>query len=138
MMDPAYIEAVRLLLEAIPAVFQGPRLAMKGGTAINLFVQDLPRLSIDIDVVFVDHKAPREEALRQMGSALELVRGELLRRGLQVEAPIRMQGEESKLFIRRGRQLVKVEVNHVFRGTMLPVQTRSLTAESRRLLTTEV
>jgi hypothetical protein len=91
-MDPAYIEAVRLLLEAIPAVFQGPRLAMKGGTAINLFVQDLPRLSIDIDVVFVDHKAPREEALRQMGAALELVRGELLRRGLQVEAPVRMLG----------------------------------------------
>jgi hypothetical protein len=51
MMDPAYIEAVRLLLEAIPAVFQAPRFAMKGGTAINLFVQDLPRLSVDIDVV---------------------------------------------------------------------------------------
>ena len=138
MMDPAYIEAVRLLLEAIPAVLQRPQLAMKGGTAINLFVQDLPRLSVDIDVVFVDHRASREEALRQMGSALELVRGELLRRELQVEAPVRMQGEESKLFIRRGRQLVKVEVNHVFRGTMLPVETRSLTAESRRLFTTEV
>jgi len=38
-MDPAYIEAVRLLLEAIPAVFQAPRFAMKGGTAINLFVR---------------------------------------------------------------------------------------------------
>lgn len=138
MMDPAYIEAVRLLLEAIPAVFQAPRFAMKGGTAINLFVQDLPRLSVDIDVIFVDHKASREEALRQMGADLEMVRGELLRRGLQVEAPARMLGEESKLFIRRGRQLVKVEVNHVFRGTMLPVQARSLTAESRRLFTAEV
>ena len=33
---------------------------------------------------------------------------------------------------------MKVEVNHVFRGTMLPVQARSLTPESRRLFTTEV
>lgn len=137
-MDPTYIEAVRLLLEAIPAVFQGPRFAMKGGTAINLFIQDLPRLSVDIDVVYVDHRATREDALQQMGVSLEMARGELLRRGLQVDAPIRMLGDESKLFIRRGRRQVKVEVNHVFRGTMLPVQTRSLTTESRRLFTAEV
>jgi hypothetical protein len=133
MMDPAYIEAVRLLLEAIPTVFQAPRLAMKGGPAINLFIQDLPRLSVDIDVVFVDHRASREDALRLMGAALEQVRKELSGQGLQVDAPIRMLGDESKLFVRRGRRQVKVEVNHVFRGTMLPVQPRSLTAESRRL-----
>jgi hypothetical protein len=111
---------------------------MKGGTAINLFIQDLPRLSVDIDVVYVDHRATREDALRQMGFSLEMARGELLQRGFQVDAPIRMLGDESKLFIRRGRRQVKVEVNHVFRGTMLPVQTRSLTTESRRLFTAEV
>jgi len=36
-------------------VFQQPRLAMTGGVALNLFVQDSPRLSVDIDVVFMDH-----------------------------------------------------------------------------------
>lgn len=138
MMDPAYIESVRLLLEVTPAVFRDSRFAMKGGTAINLFVQDVPRLSVDIDVVFVDHRASREDALRQTGAALEQVRKELLGQGLQVDAPVRMLGDESKLFVRRGRRQVKVEVNHVFRGTMLPVQTRSLTAESRRLFTAEV
>ena len=56
-MNTAYIEVVRLLLEAIPVVFQQPQFAMKGGSALNLFVQDLPRLSVDIDVVFVDHTA---------------------------------------------------------------------------------
>ena len=54
-MDANYIDAVRLLLEAIPVVFEEPRFAMKGGTALNLFVQDLPRLSVDIDVVFTKH-----------------------------------------------------------------------------------
>lgn len=137
-MDANYIEAVRLLLEAIPVLFKEPRFAMKGGTAINLFVQDLPRLSVDIDVVFTDHKASRDDALRIIGTALEAARKELNRRGLQADSPVRTQGDESKLFLRRGRQQVKVEVNHVFRGTILPVQSKSLTLESRRLFTAEV
>ncbi len=56
-MNATYIEAVRLLLEAIPVLFKESGFAMKGGTAINLFVQDLPRLSVDIDVVLTDHTA---------------------------------------------------------------------------------
>jgi hypothetical protein len=137
-MNTAYIEVVRLLLEAIPVVFQQPQFAMKGGTALNLFVQDLPRLSVDIDVVFVDHTTSRTEALRQIGAALEEARKELNRRGLQAESSLGALGDESKLFLRRGSHLVKVEVNHVFRGTMLPAQARGLTPESRRLFTTEV
>ena len=137
-MNTAYIEVVRLLLEAIPVVFQQPQFAMKGGTALNLFVQDLPRLSVDIDVVFVDHTTSRTEALRQIGAALEEARKELNRRGLQAESSVGALGDEAKLFLRRGSHLVKVEVNHVFRGTMLPVQARSLTPESRRLFTAEV
>lgn len=137
-MNTAYIEVVRLLLEASPVVFQQPQFAMKGGTALNLFVQDLPRLSVDIDVVYVDHTTSRTEALRQIGAALEEIRKELNRRGLQAESSVGALGDESKLFLRRGSHSVKVEVNHVFRGTMLPVQARGLTPESRRLFTTEV
>jgi hypothetical protein len=51
MMDKSYIETVRLLLEAAPAIFETPHFAMKGGTAINLFIENMPRLSVDIDVV---------------------------------------------------------------------------------------
>jgi hypothetical protein len=61
-MEKTYIETVRLLLEAMPVVFQTPTFAMKGGTAINLFVEDMPRLSVDIDVVFTDHQMSREQA----------------------------------------------------------------------------
>jgi hypothetical protein len=49
-MDKAFIEVVRLLLESTPAIFETPHFAMKGGTAINLFIEDMPRLSVDIDV----------------------------------------------------------------------------------------
>lgn len=52
-MDAIYAQTVRLLLMAAPDVFANDIFAMKGGTAINLFVQDMPRLSIDIDVVYL-------------------------------------------------------------------------------------
>ena len=46
-MDKTYIEVVRLLLESAPAIFETSLFAMKGGTAINLFAEDMPRLSVD-------------------------------------------------------------------------------------------
>ncbi len=55
-MDKSYIEIVRLMLESAPAIFEEPFFAMKGGTAINLFIEDMPRLSVDIDVVYTDHR----------------------------------------------------------------------------------
>ena len=55
MMDKTYIKTVRLLLEIAPAIFETPNFAMKGGTAINLFVENMPRLSVDIDVVYTNH-----------------------------------------------------------------------------------
>jgi Nucleotidyl transferase AbiEii toxin, Type IV TA system len=51
MMDKSYIEIVRLLLDSAPAIFESPHFAMKGGTAINLFIEDMPRLSVDFEVV---------------------------------------------------------------------------------------
>ena len=68
MMDKSYIETVRLLLESAPAIFWHPYFAMKGGTAINLFVQNMPRLSVavDIDVVYADHTASRQAASEQI------------------------------------------------------------------------
>src|SRR5690606_26943680 len=47
-MDKAYADTVRLLLAIVPDVFANDIFAMKGGTAINLVVQDMPRLSVDI------------------------------------------------------------------------------------------
>jgi len=137
-MEKAYIEAVRLLLEATPTIFQTPAFAMKGGTAINLFVEDMPRLSVDIDVVFADHRVSRENALQSISAALETARKRLVEAGLNAEVSVTEQADEMKLFLRRGRNQVKIEVNHVFRGTVLPVERRSVGAEARRVFTTEL
>jgi hypothetical protein len=138
MMDKAHIEIVRLMLESAPAIFQSPHFAMKGGTAINLFIEDMPRLSVDIDVVFTDHAASRDQALKSISTGLEAARNQLAKTGLESDVSATRDGDEIKLFIRRGRNQVKVEVNHVFRGTVLPVETRRLGDEARKLFTTEL
>jgi hypothetical protein len=137
-MDKTYIEIVRLLLESAPAIFETPHFAMKGGTAINLFIEDMPRLSVDVDVVYTNHQATRDEALKSISKGLEAVRKRLAKAGLEADVSATKDGDEIKLFIRRGRNQVRVEVNHVFRGTVMPVETRQLGNEARKLFTTEL
>ncbi len=138
MMDKSYIETVRLLLEAAPAIFETPHFAMKGGTAINLFIENMPRLSVDIDVVYTNHQASRDTALESIARGLETTRQRLTGMGLAAELSSDKSGDEIKLFIRQGRHQVKVEVNHVFRGTVLPVEIQRLGAAARTLFTTEL
>lgn len=72
-MDKNYADTVRLLLAVAPEVFANDIFAMKGGTAINLFVQDMPRLSVDIDVVFRPWDVPRDEALAAINDELAAI-----------------------------------------------------------------
>lgn len=138
MMEKRYIDTVRLLLEVAPVVFEEPGFAIKGGTAINLFLRDMPRLSVDIDLVYTDFLKPRDEALVAIASALGSIRERLAARGLEIQAPTGGVGDESKLFIRRGADLVKVEVNHVFRGTVSDVVTAPLVASAQDQFETEI
>jgi hypothetical protein len=134
-MDTAYIDTVRLLLDIAPEVFRSGVFAMKGGTALNLFVQDLPRLSVDIDVVYLLHDKPREAALAEIAAELSALRDRLRHRGLAAEVMATAVGDETKLFVRRGRDQVKVEINYVFRGTVLPPETRPLVKTASDLFT---
>ncbi|MDP3247954.1 MAG: nucleotidyl transferase AbiEii/AbiGii toxin family protein [Polaromonas sp.] len=123
-MNAAYLRTVQLLLTVAPEVFHSPDFALKGGTALNLFVQDMPRLSVDLDLVFVRHELPRDEALGAIGAALSDAKARLERQGLQVLQPRTKDGTEARLLIRDGDIEVKVEVNFVFRGTVMqPVHT---------------
>ncbi len=137
-MDKAYIETVRLLLEAAPHVFRTPCFALKGGTALNLFVHEMPRLSVDIDVVYSNHTKERGEALDEIASELSATQRRLAEAGLESELVSTKDGDEVKLLVQRARSLMKVEVNHVFRGTVLPVETRRLSKSVRDLFTTEL
>jgi hypothetical protein len=126
MFDAIYIKTVRLLLDVIPDVFVDEQFAIKGGTAINLFVREAPRLSVDIDLVYLNGTEPRNVALATIAKTLCDIAGRLERRGLKAR-PVRTGNEpESKLLVMEGheRLALKIEVNTVFRGTVLPITAR--------------
>jgi predicted nucleotidyltransferase component of viral defense system len=137
-MNQNYIDTVRLLLAIAPAVFASGRFAMKGGTALNLFVQAMPRLSVDIDLVFVDHRPDRQAALEAIAQEMAVVQAALARKGFRAHLPANAEGDDVKLVVRNDTAQVKVEVNFVFRGTALPVETRSLVATAQELFTTDL
>lgn len=137
-MNQNYIDTVRLLLAIAPAVFASGRFAMKGGTALNLFVQEMPRLSVDIDLVFVDHRPDRQAALQAIALELAAVQVALAGMGMRAHLPANPSGDDVKLVVSNDTAQVKVEVNFVFRGTALPVETRSLVATAQDLFTTDL
>jgi len=132
-MDSRFIETVRLLIDVAPFVFTEGCFALKGGTAINLFLHDLPRLSVDIDLVYtnLEHEG-RESALEAIETALRDVSILLERKlGVTVRPTTSGSEHESKLFISRGPVLLKVEVNHVFRGAVYPLVTGTLSPQAQ-------
>ena len=133
-MNQVYLDTARLLTQVAPLVFADNVFALKGGTAINLFVRDMPRLSVDLDLVFVDHKPGREEALGRINEAIRSAGERLKKRGFQTHVATVADAGETKLFIRREKLEVKVEVNFVLRGTMHLVRPTSLTARARDVL----
>lgn len=102
MLDPIYINTVRLLLDVVPDVFADPLFAMKGGTAINLFTRDAPRLSVDIDLVYLNGAEPREVAFPAIAAGLQRIAARLEARKLTAQ-PVRTGADpESKLLVMEG------------------------------------
>ena len=63
-MHERYIDQVRLLLSVLPDIAAEEVFALKGGTAINLFYRDMPRLSVDIDLTYLPVAGPRDTTPR--------------------------------------------------------------------------
>jgi len=125
-MNSAYTATVRQLLDIAPVVFATPHFAIKGGTALNLFLHDLPRLSVDLDVVFTNHRLDREAALETIAGELGAISQKLEAMGYEVRQRRNSVSHETRLMVVGPLAEVKVEVNEVFRGCLLPVQQRSL------------
>jgi predicted nucleotidyltransferase component of viral defense system len=133
-MNAHYLEVARLMARIARNVFADGVFALKGGTAINLFVRDLPRLSVDLDLVFVDHTLPRDQALAAIGSALQAIADRLKKLGLDVPGNKTGAAGDSYLNVRSRDLQVVVEVNEIMRGTLLPVQVRPLQPHAQEIL----
>lgn len=133
-MNQIYLDTARLLTQVAPLVFVDDTFALKGGTAINLFIRDMPRLSVDLDLVFSDHSLPRDPALARIGEALQQSAERLTARGFQTRLQAAADSVETKLLVRRGPIEVKIEVNFVMRGTVRPVRRAGLLPRARDVL----
>jgi predicted nucleotidyltransferase component of viral defense system len=136
-MDKSYADTVRLLLTVAPEVFANDIFAMKGGTAINLFVQDMPRLSVDIDVVFQPRQVPRDEAVAAIDAELAAIGQRVASLGLRARRLRGADAGDTKLIVENDTSQVKIEVNTVFRGTVLPIERRPLNARTGDLFGVE-
>lgn len=112
-MNDAYKKQVGLLLDVMPEVAKETCFAMHGGTAINLFVRDMPRLSVDIDLTYVEI-AERNETLDGINAALIRIKERI--EGLRPTLLVQHKGNICKLLLDEHGVMVKIEVNMVGRG----------------------
>jgi hypothetical protein len=118
-----YYRQVELLVRVLPLVAKIDGFALKGGTALNLFMQDLPRLSVDIDLVYLpleERSVALSAITRGLGDLSQRIGG--VHRGARVTMVPGDQGECQRLQVRYGDAQIKIEVSPVMRGSVLPPQ----------------
>lgn len=116
-----YKDQVDLLLRIIPHVAKESCFALKGGTAINLFVWDMPRLSVDIDLTYVAFDT-RAVALGNIADALLRIQKTIQKSiaGIKVETLHAGNDPVAKLVCTYQALQVKIEANTIMRGCTKP------------------
>jgi len=124
-----YGRQVQLLVQALPVIFMESCFALKGGTAINLFIRDLPRLSVDIDLVYLPH-ADRAAALAHIRQALSRIADHLIRGipGLAIHKAFDDKSDALRLVVGQGDVRIKIELSPVLRGCVFEPEVRELGA----------
>lgn len=110
-----YHKQVALLIKVIPEIALEPRFALHGGTAINLFDRDMPRLSVDIDLTYIPIE-DRETSFTNISVALTNIKSSIEKRlqGSSVEHKV----ERHKLLVSYNDAMIKIEVSQIVRGTL--------------------
>lgn len=112
-MNREYAEKVEVLLRLLPLVMEEKVFAVHGGSAINLFVRNLPRYSVDIDLTYIPLEG-REESLEHINAHLMSIANKAKRAfpGMHIVPKL----NTCKLLCEYQRKQIKVEVNQTKRG----------------------
>lgn len=125
---------VRLLVALLPSVAKQSCFALKGGTAINLFVRDMPRLSVDIDLAYLPVE-DRDTSLANIDTALGAITANMEQHiaGVKVKASVLSStGKRFKLLVWQADTSVKIEVTPVLRGSVYPAENRRLSPRTEK------
>jgi len=125
--DSPYYRQVQLLVQVLPLVALEHCFALKGGTAINLFVRDLPRLSVDIDLVYLPIKT-RDDSLVDIKQAFDRLSKAIQQSlvGTEVHKSYEDKPDALRLLVKRGGVQIKVELSPVIRGTVYESESREV------------
>lgn len=123
-----YFKQVSLLVRVLPIVGQSSCFALKGGTAINLFYREMPRLSVDIDLVYLPPK-DRINSLSEITLEMKRIASDI--KGIIPDVKIQYsflnQSEAIvRILVEWERTIIKVEVSPVLRGTVFPSSLRRI------------
>ncbi len=122
----SYRQQVTLLIRVLPLIAEEKCFALKGGTAINLFFRDMPRLSVDIDLTYVP-VAPRAESLDAIDAAMKRISARIKKAVPEAQITHTVaEGCITRLTIRHGRVQTQIEVTPVLRGCVYEPQTRAV------------
>jgi predicted nucleotidyltransferase component of viral defense system len=110
-----YHKQVALLISVIPEIALEHRFALHGGTAINLFDRDMPRLSVDIDLTYIPIE-DRETSFANISAALTNIKSRTEKRlqGSSVEHKMELH----KLLVSHNDATIKIEVSQIVRGIL--------------------
>lgn len=120
-LDKRYLDRVRLLVETLPTIAGETSFALKGGTAINLFEDDLPRLSVDIDLAWLPI-ADYTQDLERIDSAMERLAQRLQEAPLRLQVQRNQDAASTRLIASRGQARIQIETTPVMRGSVHPVR----------------
>ncbi|MCF8332267.1 MAG: nucleotidyl transferase AbiEii/AbiGii toxin family protein [Bacteroidales bacterium] len=101
----------------LPYVAKEKIFALKGGTAINLFYRDMPRVSVDIDLTYLPINA-RSKALKEIQDGLSRIKADIEKniRGININTVSLDRGSDVKLYCQGKGAQIKIEVNTITRG----------------------
>lgn len=130
MINPRYAKQAALVIKTLPHIATEECFALKGGTAINLFELDLPRLSVDIDLTYTPI-SNRDKAVSDINAALERIASRLNRFG--IESCLTGTNVSRKILCFTSDATIKIEPNFILRGTIFPTRKLANSPRSRQL-----
>ena len=117
----SFFEQVKLLLTVLPLINHYKDMALKGGTGINLFTYNMPRLSVDIDLTYLPI-IDRPSTLLAIDAFFKDLEKKIVTfyPSITVTLNKTKEGLGKVLIVQSAHAQIKIEVNSIIRGTVEP------------------
>ena len=131
-MQAPYSNQVDLLLSVLGEVVKSPDIALKGGTALNLFLLDMPRLSVDIDLCFLPI-LPRQESLERISTVMMEI-ANTLSSNFSLQTNLKKTHDQipKQLIVSEKGVTIKIEINLILRGSVFGIEKKDLCLSAQK------